>query len=126
MITNNFHDHPRGQVDNLYQMGFSRLNGSVPYPSFGAYSGYSVALNTGYAAAALYGNAYRDLPITSYACQINTTTGTAPGQHTLTTLTSGVQTSASATIANTGMSTMHVTAINDGVYPTSSNDNQDI
>jgi NPCBM-associated, NEW3 domain of alpha-galactosidase len=34
-------------------------------------------------------------------------TGTAPGQHTLTTLTSGVQTSASATITNTGMSTMH-------------------
>jgi hypothetical protein len=63
------------QVDNLYQMGFSRLSGSVPYPSFGAYTGYSVALNTGYAAAALYGNAYRDLPITSYAWQINTTTG---------------------------------------------------
>ncbi len=63
------------QTDNLYQMGFSRLAGSVPYPSFGAYTGYSVALNTGYAAAALYGNAYRDLPITSYAWQINTTTG---------------------------------------------------
>jgi hypothetical protein len=28
-------------------MGFSRLAGSVPYPSFGAYTGYSVALNTG-------------------------------------------------------------------------------
>ena len=39
------------QTDNLYQMGFSRLAGSVPYPSFGAYTGYSVALNTGYAAA---------------------------------------------------------------------------
>jgi hypothetical protein len=63
------------QTDNLYQMGFSRLAGSVPYPSFGAYTGYSVALNTGYSAAALYGNAYRDLPITSYAWQINTTTG---------------------------------------------------
>jgi NPCBM-associated, NEW3 domain of alpha-galactosidase len=63
------------QTDNLYRMGFSRLQGSVPYPSFGAYSGYSVALNTGYAAAALYGSQYRDLPITSYAWQINTTTG---------------------------------------------------
>jgi hypothetical protein len=63
------------QTDNLYQMGFSRLQGSVPYPSFGAYSGYSVALNTGYSAAALYGDQYRDLPITSYAWQIATTTG---------------------------------------------------
>ena len=64
------------QVDNLYQMGFSRLNGTgVPYPSFGAYTGYSVALNTGYSAASLYGNAFRDLPITSYAWQIASTTG---------------------------------------------------
>jgi hypothetical protein len=64
------------QTDNLYQMGFARLNGTgVPYPSFGAYNGYSVALNTGYSAAALYGNSYRDLPITSYAWQIATTTG---------------------------------------------------
>ena len=64
------------QTDNLYEMGFSRLNGTgVPYPSFGAYTGYSVALNTGYAAAALYGDQYRDLPITSYAWQIATTTG---------------------------------------------------
>src|SRR6185437_3361255 len=64
------------QTDNLYETGFSRLAGTgVPYPSFGAYSGYSVALNTGYAQAALYGSAYRDLPITSYAWQIATTTG---------------------------------------------------
>lgn len=64
------------QTDNLYQMGFARLAGTgVPYPSFGAYTGYSVALNTAYAAAALYGDAYRDLPITSYAWQIATTTG---------------------------------------------------
>jgi hypothetical protein len=63
------------QVDNLYQLGFARLQGSVPFPSFGAYSGYSVALNTGYSAAALAGNQYRDLPITSYAWQIATTTG---------------------------------------------------
>jgi NPCBM-associated, NEW3 domain of alpha-galactosidase len=63
------------QTDNLYQMGYARLQGSVPFPSFGAYTGYSVALNTAYAAGALYGNSYRDLPITSYAWQIATTTG---------------------------------------------------
>jgi len=63
------------QTDNLYQMGLSRLQGSVPYPSFGAYSGYSTAHNTGYAAGALYGSQYRDLPITSYAWQLATTTG---------------------------------------------------
>ncbi|HLI58042.1 MAG TPA: NEW3 domain-containing protein [Solirubrobacteraceae bacterium] len=64
------------QTDNLYEMGFSRLAGTgVPFPSFGAYSGYSVALNTAYAQGALYGEAYRDLPITSYAWQIASTTG---------------------------------------------------
>jgi hypothetical protein len=64
------------QTDNLYETGFSKLVGTgVPFPSFGAYSGYSVALNTAYAQGALYGNAYRDLPITSYAWQIATTTG---------------------------------------------------
>jgi hypothetical protein len=63
------------QTDNLYETGFSRLAGSVPFPSFGAYTGYSVALNTAYAAGALYGTQYRDLPITSYAWQIATTTG---------------------------------------------------
>jgi hypothetical protein len=64
------------QTDNLYETGFARLAGTgVPYPSFGAYSGYSVALNTAYAAGSLYGNQYRDLPITSYAWQIATTTG---------------------------------------------------
>ena len=64
------------QADNMYQLGFSRLVGTgVPFPSFGAYTGYSVALNTGYSADALFGNQYRDLPITSYAWQIATTTG---------------------------------------------------
>lgn len=54
------------QTDGLYETGFSRLQGTgVPFPSFGAYPGYSVALNTAYAQGALYGNAYRDLPITS-------------------------------------------------------------
>jgi hypothetical protein len=63
------------ETDNVYQTGYSRLAGNVPYPSFGAYTGYSVALNTAYANGALYGDAYRDLPITSYAWQIATTTG---------------------------------------------------
>jgi hypothetical protein len=63
------------QTDNLLQMGLSRLQGSVPFPSFGAYSGYSTAHNTGYASGALYGTQYRDLPITSYAWQLATTTG---------------------------------------------------
>ena len=63
------------QTDNLYETGFARLAGNVPYPSFGAYSGYSVALNTAYAAGSLYGTQYRDLPVTGYAWQIATTTG---------------------------------------------------
>jgi hypothetical protein len=63
------------QVDNLYQTGFARLQGNVPFPSFGAYTGYSVALNTGYSAAGLFSDQYRDLPITSYAWQLATTTG---------------------------------------------------
>jgi hypothetical protein len=37
--------------------------------AFGNYAGYSVALNTAYAAAGLYSDEYRDLPITSYAWQ---------------------------------------------------------
>jgi hypothetical protein len=64
------------QSDNMYELGFARLDGTgVPFPSFGAYTGYSVALNTAYAADGLFGNAYRDLPITSYAWQIASTTG---------------------------------------------------
>ncbi|MGH3261484.1 MAG: NEW3 domain-containing protein [Trebonia sp.] len=64
------------QSDNMYELGFARLDGTgVPFPSFGAYTGYSVALNTAYSADGLYGNAYRDLPVTSYAWQIAATTG---------------------------------------------------
>ena len=48
------------QTDNLDQMGFARLQGSLPDPSFGAGTGYSVALNTAYAAAGLYSDEYRD------------------------------------------------------------------
>jgi len=65
-----------GQIDRMYQWGFGRLaaNG-LPYPTFGAFTGYSTAYNTAYASDGLYSNSYRDLPITSYAWQIQTTTG---------------------------------------------------
>jgi hypothetical protein len=64
------------QGDALYSWGFGRLaaNG-LPYPTFGAFNGYSTAYNTAYSSNGLYGTAYRDLPITSYAWQIATTTG---------------------------------------------------
>ncbi len=64
------------QADQMYQMGFARLaaNG-LPYPTFGGFTGYSSAYNTSYSNDGLYSNDYRDLPITSYAWQIETTTG---------------------------------------------------
>ncbi|HEV2783719.1 MAG TPA: RICIN domain-containing protein [Actinophytocola sp.] len=64
-----------GQLDRMYQWGFDRLAGRVPFPSFGAFSGYSTAYNTAYSEGGLYGNSFRDLAITSYAWQIQTTTG---------------------------------------------------
>jgi hypothetical protein len=64
------------QVDGLYDYGFKTLlRGSPPFPTMGGYPGYSTADNTGYANGALYGARYRDLGITSYAWQIQTTTG---------------------------------------------------
>jgi hypothetical protein len=64
------------QIDNMYAMGFARLaSNGYPYPTFGAFTGYSTAYNTAYANDGLYSNNYRDLPITSYAWQIETTTG---------------------------------------------------
>jgi hypothetical protein len=63
------------QLDRMYQWGFDRLAGRVPFPSFGAFSGYSTAYNTAYSEGGLYGNTFRDLAITSYAWQIQTTTG---------------------------------------------------
>ena len=64
------------QIDNMYQMGFARLaSNNLPYPTFGAFTGYSTAYNTSYSNDGLYSNNYRDLPITSYAWQIETTTG---------------------------------------------------
>jgi len=64
------------QADAMYKWGFGRLSANgLPYPTFGAFNGYSTAYNTAYASDGLYGTAYRDLPITSYAWQIATTTG---------------------------------------------------
>ncbi len=65
------------QVDALYTFGFGRLNGKLPYPTMGGYSAtsFSTADNTGYAQGALFGTQFRDLPITSYAWQIATSTG---------------------------------------------------
>lgn len=63
------------QTDNLYQAGYARLAGTLPFPTLGAYSGYSTAHNTGYTAASLYGNDYRGLSLSSYAWQLQTTTG---------------------------------------------------
>lgn len=63
------------QLDRMYQWGFDRLAGRVPFPSFGAFSGFSTAYNTAYSEGGLYGTTFRDLAITSYAWQIQTTTG---------------------------------------------------
>lgn len=65
-----------GQIDRMYQWGFARLAAQgYPYPTFGAFNGYSTGYNTFYASDGLYGDKYRDLPITSYAWQLATTTG---------------------------------------------------
>ncbi len=64
------------QADGMYAWGFARLaSNGLPYPTFGAFNGYSTAYNTAYASDGLFGTNYRDLPITSYAWQIATTTG---------------------------------------------------
>ncbi len=65
------------QVDGMYAWGFGRLKAALPYPTMGGYNAtsFSTADNTGYAEGALFGTQYRDLPITSYAWQIATTTG---------------------------------------------------
>jgi hypothetical protein len=64
------------QGDALYAWGFGRLSANgLPYPTFGAFNGYSTAYNTAYSINGLYGTQYRDLPITSYAWQLSTTTG---------------------------------------------------
>ena len=64
------------QLDRMYTFGFNRLSsGGVPFPSFGAFSGFSTAYNTAYSEGGLYGTQFRDLAITSYAWQIQNTTG---------------------------------------------------
>jgi hypothetical protein len=64
------------QIDNMYAMGFARLAANnLPFPTFGAFTGYSTGYNTSYSNDGLYSNNYRSLPITSYAWQIETTTG---------------------------------------------------
>jgi hypothetical protein len=63
------------QLDRMYTWGFGRLAGRVPFPSMGAFPGYSTGYNTAYSEGGLYGTQYRDLAITSYAWQIRNTTG---------------------------------------------------
>jgi hypothetical protein len=62
------------QVDNTYAFGYGRLQGTLPYPTAGAFTGYSTAYNTTYGEGAFLGTKYRDLALTSYAWQIATTT----------------------------------------------------
>ena len=67
------------QSDGVYDWGFQRLNGVLPFPTLGGYSStaslnYSTANNTGYSQGGLYGTKYRTLPLTSYAWQIEMTT----------------------------------------------------
>lgn len=65
-----------GQIDRMYQWGFNRLSSNgLPFPTFGAFNGFSTAYNTSYSSDGLFSNTFRDLPITSYAWQIKTTTG---------------------------------------------------
>jgi hypothetical protein len=68
------------QTDALYDWGYARLNGALPYPTMGGYAAtaatsYSTANNTGYAQGGLFGTKYRDLPLTSYAWQIASSMG---------------------------------------------------
>jgi hypothetical protein len=63
------------QLDRMYSWGYGRLAGSVPFPSMGAFNGFSTGYNTAYSEGGLYGNQFRDLAITSYAWQIQNTTG---------------------------------------------------
>jgi hypothetical protein len=64
-----------GQVDRMYTFGFNRLAGKVPFPSLGAFPGFSTAYNTAYSEGGLFATQFRDLALTSYAWQIQNTTG---------------------------------------------------
>jgi hypothetical protein len=69
-----------GQIDRMYAWGFGRIGTRLPFPTMGAFPGYSTAYNTAYSQGGLYGTRYRDLPITSYAWQLQNTTG-GPNAH---------------------------------------------
>src|SRR6266540_7093710 len=62
-------------TDNTYDMGYRRLQGVLPFPTTGAFNGFSTAYLTSYASGGLMSNRYRDLALTAYAWQIATTTG---------------------------------------------------
>lgn len=64
-----------GQLDRMYTFGFNRLAGKVPFPSLGAFPGFSTAYNTAYSEGGLFATQFRDLALTSYAWQIQNTTG---------------------------------------------------
>jgi len=64
-----------GQLDRMYTFGFNRLAGRVPFPSLGAFPGFSTAYNTAYSEGGLFADQFRDLALTSYAWQIQNTTG---------------------------------------------------
>ena len=63
------------QIDNTYDFGYGRLQGVLPFPTTGAFNGFSTAYLTSYASGGLMSNRHRDLALTAYAWQIATTTG---------------------------------------------------
>ncbi|HXM54209.1 MAG TPA: LamG domain-containing protein [Candidatus Dormibacteraeota bacterium] len=63
------------QIDSTYDMGYGRLQGVLPFPTTGAFNGFSTAYLTSYASGGLMSSRHRDLALTAYAWQIATTTG---------------------------------------------------
>jgi len=63
------------QIDNTYDFGYGRLQGVLPFPTTGAFNGFSTAYLTSYASGGLMSARHRDLALTAYAWQIATTTG---------------------------------------------------
>jgi hypothetical protein len=63
------------QIDNTYDWGYGRLHGVLPFPTTGAFNGFSTAYLTSYGSGGLLSNRHRDLALTDYAWQIATTTG---------------------------------------------------
>ena len=62
-------------IDNTYDMGYGRLQGVLPFPTTGAFNGFSTAYLTSYGSGGLFSNRHRDLALTDFAWQIATTTG---------------------------------------------------